>query len=286
MNTEMQGMREEAPAGGNMQTMTLNDGKAKGYSLLHMADVLSGLLENVQEPERTRRGARLPLRDVLFGLIYKVCYQRSYRRTVIELRQAARDGLISIGSVPAESTLRRYMSEPTMTPVLRELVVTSSLPLTAVESGYDHDSAVFAASRHRNPDGLRNRRAGICVDVQVGRSTGVIGAVEPAGEGRVPWKKSPMVSVPDGSLWATLCSRLANWPEVYGSRLVIESAFARIKRRYDDRVRSRSHAGQVNELYCGIIAHNLTVLVYEMFNRKVGLVECGLGGSNGRPAEC
>ena len=287
MNTEKQEIREEVQEGGNgnMETMKWNNSKEQEYRPLSMEEALSALVDTLDEPERRGSRAGLPLRDVLFGLIYKVGYQRSYRRAVSELRQAARGGLITIGTVPAESTLRRYMSDPRVTPVLQRLVVTSSWPLTAVESGHDQDSVVFAASPHSRPEGSSNSLSGIRLHMLVGESTGVIRAVDVAGEGRVPRKNSHSVSVPEGAMWRTLSNGYdKNWKEYYASRRVIESAVANMKRRYGDRVRSKSDVGRVNELYCGIIAHNLTVLVYEMFHRKGGPVECDLGGSNGRPA--
>ena len=93
------------------------------------------------------------------------------------------------------------------------------------------------------------------------------------------------MSVPDSSLWAGLSRRLADSERqgAYGRRATIESNFSAIKRRYDDRIRSRSHAGQTNELYCVVIAHNLHVLAHEMFYRRVDPTECGLSMQNGWP---
>ena len=67
-------------------------------------------METVEEPEQMEGAARLPLRDVLFCLTYKVLYQRSYRRTVIELRRAAEQGLIS--RVPSCFSARQVHDGP------------------------------------------------------------------------------------------------------------------------------------------------------------------------------
>ena len=45
----------------------------------------------------------------------------------------------------------------------------------------------------------------------------------------------------------------------------MESVFSSIKKKFGDALRSKNHTAQVNELYCKIIAYNITVLIHEMF---------------------
>lgn len=51
----------------------------------------------------------------------------------------------------------------------------------------------------------------------------------------------------------------------YHKRSNVESTFAAIKRKFGDTVKAKSEIGQKNELYCKIIAYNITVLIHEMF---------------------
>ena len=51
----------------------------------------------------------------------------------------------------------------------------------------------------------------------------------------------------------------------YHKRSNVESTFAAIKKKFGDTVKAKSDVGQKNELYCKLIAYNITVLVQEMF---------------------
>jgi transposase len=49
--------------------------------------------------------------------------------------------------------------------------------------------------------------------------------------------------------------------ERYRMRSNVESAFAMIKGKFCDSVRSKSDTGQVNEALCKVLAHNICVLI-------------------------
>lgn len=51
----------------------------------------------------------------------------------------------------------------------------------------------------------------------------------------------------------------------YHKRSNVESTFAAIKKKFGDVVKAKSTVAQRNELYCKLIAYNITVLVQEMF---------------------
>ena len=254
-----------------MTTMTRNGG-AQWHMPPCVDELLSRLIETVEVPGQTMGRPRMPLPDVLFGLIYKACYRCSYVRAVHRLRTVAQQGLIS--RVPSAPVLSKYMADPAMTPILRDLVSTSSLPLKAVENDFHEDSMVLATSRFLLPGGSkvsRTQGSGVCLKVQAGRKTGVVGTVEIAKEGEVsvlPSEASPRGSVPYGSLRAGFTRKSAAW-QAYNSIRAFGSVFGEMKRRYGGRLRARSRPGQVNELYCMVIAHNLSVLVHEMFFRRI-----------------
>jgi len=52
--------------------------------------------------------------------------------------------------------------------------------------------------------------------------------------------------------------------EHYHKRSNVESAFASIKKKFGDALKSKNHTAQVNELLCKMIAYNIVVLIHEM----------------------
>jgi transposase len=50
--------------------------------------------------------------------------------------------------------------------------------------------------------------------------------------------------------------------ERYRMRSNVESAFAMIKGKFGDSVRSKSDTGQVNEALCKVLCHNICVLIH------------------------
>ncbi len=52
--------------------------------------------------------------------------------------------------------------------------------------------------------------------------------------------------------------------EHYHMRSNIESAYSMIKGKFGDSVRSKSDTGQINEVLCKVLCHNLCVLVLAM----------------------
>lgn len=57
----------------------------------------------------------------------------------------------------------------------------------------------------------------------------------------------------------------------YHQRSNVESTFGAIKAKFGDSLRSKSDTGQVNEVLCKVIAHNLCVLIACMY--ELGLTE-------------
>jgi transposase len=55
----------------------------------------------------------------------------------------------------------------------------------------------------------------------------------------------------------------------YHKRSNVESAFSMIKSRFGERLRSKTHAAQTNEVLCKVLCHNLCVLVQAMYELGV-----------------
>ena len=109
------------------------------------AALLSELCWGVPEPEQVRGRPRLPLGDMVFAAVLKVYVGFSSRRFTADLRDAHSGGLIR--STPHFNSVSRYLSDPQLTDVLKNLVTVSSLPLKAVETDFAVDSSGFSTSR-------------------------------------------------------------------------------------------------------------------------------------------
>lgn len=107
--------------------------------------LLHDLCAGVPEPTQTRGRPRLPLSDMLFATTYKVYSTVSGRRFMTDLRAAQAAG--HLRSKPHYNSLFNYLDNPTLTPIIRDLITTSSLPLSAVETNFAVDSTGFGTSR-------------------------------------------------------------------------------------------------------------------------------------------
>jgi transposase/predicted nucleic acid-binding Zn finger protein len=108
--------------------------------------LLADLCKGIPQPVHEGRGRpALPLADMTFASVYKVYTGFSVRRFISDLRDAKADGLIA--STPHFNSVTNYLDDPNMTPILKNLVVTSSLPLKAVETEFAIDSSGFTTSR-------------------------------------------------------------------------------------------------------------------------------------------
>jgi transposase len=55
----------------------------------------------------------------------------------------------------------------------------------------------------------------------------------------------------------------------YHKRSNIESAFASIKKKFGDSLKSKNKTARINELLCKILAYNIVVLIHEMHEMKI-----------------
>ena len=53
--------------------------------------------------------------------------------------------------------------------------------------------------------------------------------------------------------------------EHYHRRSNVETAFHMIKTKFGDKLKSKKFIAQKNEMLCKVIAHNIVVLIHEMF---------------------
>jgi len=109
-------------------------------------DLLHDLCAGVTELERPKTGCpRLPIQDGIFAACYKVYSTVSARRFMSDLRDATAKGYLS--RLPHFNSIFNYLENPDLTPILREMITETSLPLKAVETDFAVDSSGFTTSR-------------------------------------------------------------------------------------------------------------------------------------------
>jgi transposase len=146
--------------------------------------MLRDLCRGIAEPEQQRRGRpRATLADSVFCATLKVYSTLSTRRFMSDLRAAQDRGLIA--KAPHHSSVFRYLEDPAMTQILRDLIVESSKPLSAVEVDFAVDSTGFTTSRfeswfdHRyGVDRPTRQHTWVKAHIACGVKTNVVTAVE------------------------------------------------------------------------------------------------------------
>ena len=107
--------------------------------------LLYDLCKGVKEQEPKFGRPPLPLKDMIFSATFKIYSTFSGRRFMSDLRESHERGYI--GKAPHYNSIFRYLESDTLTPILRDLVIQSSLPLSAVETDFAVDSSGFTTSR-------------------------------------------------------------------------------------------------------------------------------------------
>jgi hypothetical protein len=113
----------------------------------HFMMILRALCDDVEDFERVTGRKPLPLSSVIFCLVYKVYLTFSARRCQGFLQDALLEKLIA--AVPRPTVLSEYMREKSITEILKELVIKSSLPLSEVENVFAVDSTGLSVPRKR-----------------------------------------------------------------------------------------------------------------------------------------
>jgi transposase len=107
--------------------------------------MLASLCTYVEQPEQRRGRPRLSLADMAFSTCLKVYSGFSSRRFASQLALAAAEGYIK--RAPHYNSLNAYLADPELTPVLRELLQLSALPLAGVETRFAIDATGFSTGR-------------------------------------------------------------------------------------------------------------------------------------------
>jgi transposase len=113
--------------------------KDKFQSLLH------DLCRNIQTPVQSKGRPRVNLADAVFAACFKVYSTFSGRRFMSDLRAAHEKGYVS--KLISYNSIFKAFENPELFPILKALIVESSLPLKAVEKTFAVDSSGFSTCR-------------------------------------------------------------------------------------------------------------------------------------------
>ncbi len=109
-------------------------------------DLLRDLCNGIQQPEYRFGRPRLPLADVVFGVTYKAYTTMSGRRFMSDLRDAETKELVT--KAPSFASNARYLENPELTPLLKNLIEQSASPLKAIETDFAVDSSGFSTKTY------------------------------------------------------------------------------------------------------------------------------------------
>ncbi|HEV8141339.1 MAG TPA: transposase [Methylomirabilota bacterium] len=156
--------------------------KAQTTEKDHFQVLLRDLCRGIVEPDAAKTGRpRLPLADVVFAAAFKVYSTVSGRRFMSDLREARKRGHIT--KVAHYNSIFGYLENAALTPLLRDLITQSSLPLKSVESNFAVDSSGFTTNKfHRWFDHKygqeRQEHDWVKVHIMCGVKTNVVTAIE------------------------------------------------------------------------------------------------------------
>jgi transposase len=147
--------REDKPDGTTVVTQAMritykqdwtNYNLAQTHEQEHFVDLLRDLCSGIPQPEYTFGRPRLPLSDVVFGLVFKAYTTMSGRRFISDLKEAQSSGLIEKAAHYNSSF--NYLESPEITLILKALIEQSATPLKAVETDFAVDSSGFSTSTY------------------------------------------------------------------------------------------------------------------------------------------
>jgi transposase len=156
--------------------------------------LLRDLCNGVQQPLQSFGRPRLPLADVIFGLVFKSYTTMSGRRFMSDLRDAEAKELVA--KAPSFTSGFRYLENPELTPILKTLIEQSASPLRAIETDFAVDSSGFSTTTYsrwfdHKYGKERSKQAWVKVHLICGVKTHVVTSVE-----ATPYESADTVQFP------------------------------------------------------------------------------------------
>jgi transposase len=150
----------------------------------HFMELLGDLTSTLPNPTYTFGRPRLPLSDMAFSIVFKVYTGFSARRFECDLSQAHERGLIS--RMPSFPSVNNYLKDECLTPILKNFITMSALPLKSLEQDFAIDSSGFGTCRFikwfdRKYGREIEAREWVKCHLMVGARTQIVTTVEIAG---------------------------------------------------------------------------------------------------------
>ena len=186
------------------------------------------LCAGVAQPQHGRGRPRTPLADIVFAAAAKGYSRISGRCASEDTRE--RDAKGSIARAPHYVTVMRALSDPSLTLILKQLIAESALSLRSEETNLVIGVSEFATCVNSATE--MRVRASLACDTK----THVVASAD--------------VVVEDDQLCALV--------ELQDP--AAEETFSLIKSKFGGSVRSRLSVARVNEVYCKILAHNVSLV--------------------------
>lgn len=280
-------------------------------------ELLYSLCSQIEDPPQHMGRPRIPLADRVFSAAFKVYSTISARRFMSDLREARQRGYIS--TMPNFCFISRCLESEEITPILKQLIIESSLPLKSVEENFAVDSTGFRTKGHSTWFSTKynkevEKSEWIKVHLMCGTLTSIVTAVEVSSrkdhdspffhplltqtaqsgfnmrevsadkgydsynnrhlvlvKGAVPYIPFRSNAQPNnkGELWRRMYHFYSfNRDEFnahYHRRSNVESVFSTMKRKFGEKLRSKTETAQINEALCKVLAHNLCCLIQSMY---------------------
>jgi transposase len=107
--------------------------------------LLADLCKETEESLYDFGRPKLSVSDMVFASALKVYTTFSLRRFMTDMRMALKDGYIT--QVCSYSSVSNYMRDEKLTPILKQLITLSSLPLRSIENKFAIDSTGFRTTK-------------------------------------------------------------------------------------------------------------------------------------------
>lgn len=290
-----------------------------------LLELLFALCSQIEEPMQHMGRPRITRANRIFACCFKIYSTLSGRRFMSDLMEAKRRGYVS--QMPTYSAISRYLESEELTPILKELIIESSLPLKTVETDFAVDSSGFSTGVYQKWIDAKwgdpradvktkiNRQDWIKVHLMCGVKTNIVTSVEitDAHAGDSPQFRPLVETTSQNFMMNSVCADKAysssknmqlvlvkgaqpyiafksnanatgkrqtfvwksmyhyymmnqeRFMQKYHKRSNVETTFSMIKRKFGERLRSKTTTAQANEVLCKILAHNLCCVIQSMY---------------------
>ena len=143
--------------------------------------LLTDLCAGIAQPDYSFGRPSLPLADLAYAATLKVYTGFSARRFDCDVQEANRQGFTS--TAPSFTSVNRGIADPSLTPVITDLIERSAAPLSIVESQFAADSSGFSTCRFdrwfdHKWGKAKSKRQWLKAHIVVGTRTNIITAIQ------------------------------------------------------------------------------------------------------------